>query len=447
MSSLPLIKYLTKSLCYALFLGITACASSKTSFFSKHLRSKIESNPIFTQSYCGVVLYDLLAQKTVYSYNGDRYFAPASNTKIFTLYTCLRMLGDSVPALKYVIRHDSLILWGTGDPSFLHPNLAKAAQADRVCHWLSQRKETLCYASVPYEGAHFGPGWAWDDYNDAYSPEKAAFPIYANIVRFGIRPGSTVQVQPHFFASNLTVAPGSDRGTQPIRRSLASNTFTLYTDRLKAALTQDVPFKYSTELVRQLLHDTLHREVASVQYSPVTIAQSLYSLPTDSLYKRMMQESDNFLAEQLLLVCSSTLSDTLSSVRTIAYAKQHFFADLPDKLVWVDGSGLSRYNLFTPRTIVALWRKLYAQIPRERLFGLLAVNGKSGTLKNFHLPNGPFIYGKSGSFSNNHALSGFLVAKSGRVLVFSFMNSNFVLPTAEIRQEKERILTEIYLNY
>jgi D-alanyl-D-alanine carboxypeptidase/D-alanyl-D-alanine-endopeptidase (penicillin-binding protein 4) len=394
------------------------------------------------------VLYDPATGKTIYSYNGERYFIPASNTKIFTLYTSLRILGNSVPALRYVTRPDSLIFWGTGDPSFLHPDL----RSNRAYDFLNQRKEKLFYASVFYEGGHWGPGWAWDDYNDAYSAEKSAFPVFGNFVRFGVKPDAPVLAKPYFFAPLLQVASDSTNRGSVIERSLYGNAFTFRLARASGAFSRDVPFKTSPELLLQLLGDTLNRKVTAIPFVPFPDAATLYSLPADSIYRRMMQESDNFLSEQLLLLCSSVLQgrsqgEKLSSEQTIAYAKKEWLADLPDKPVWVDGSGLSRYNLFTPRSVVALWMKLYQQVPRERLFGLLAAGGQSGTLKNSYQQSAPFIYGKTGSLSNNHCLSGFLLTQKGQTLVFSFTHSNFVVQTADIRREMERILLEIHRNY
>jgi D-alanyl-D-alanine carboxypeptidase/D-alanyl-D-alanine-endopeptidase (penicillin-binding protein 4) len=175
--------------------------------------------------------------------------------------------------------------------------------------------------------------------------------------------------------------------------------------------------------------------------------EMLYSVHADSLYKVMMVESDNFIAEQLLFVCASILGDSINSEIPIRYMMNRYLNDLPDKPIIKDGSGLSRYNLVTPRTMVSLWKKLYDEVPKERLFKLLATGGKSGTLKNNYKENEPYIFGKTGTLSNVHCLSGFLITKKNRMLIFSYMNTNLTQPTRDVRSEMELLLKTIHDNY
>src|SRR5690606_8156377 len=114
----------------------------------------------------------------------------------------------------------------------------------------------------------------------------------------------------------------------------------------------------------------LGKDIALVDYFPDLPRQTLYGMETDSIIKPMMFRSDNLLAEQLMMAASSTLSDTLGIRRAIDYMLETHLADLVQKPSWVDGSGLSRLNLFTPNSIVQILGKLYRELPEERLFDL-----------------------------------------------------------------------------
>jgi D-alanyl-D-alanine carboxypeptidase/D-alanyl-D-alanine-endopeptidase (penicillin-binding protein 4) len=217
-----------------------------------------------------------------------------------------------------------------------------------------------------------------------------------------------------------------------------------HASRYRKGLVQDVPVHMSDLLTVQLLSDTLKKEIKLIHIPLEIDLQTVYSIPTDSLYTRMMQVSDNMMAEQLMLLYATANKLPLNTEKAIAHAIEHHMSDLPDRPIWKDGSGLSRYNLFTPRSIVALLQKIYKKVPREKLFKILPNGGKTGTLSNLFKQDSPFIFAKTGSLSNNYNLSGFLVTKKGKTLVFSFMNNNFTRPTGEVRKEVERILTGLH---
>lgn len=392
------------------------------------------------QDHTGFMLYDLDKRKSVYEYNASSYFTPASNTKIFTFYTALSVIGDSIPALKYVQRGDSLIFWGTGDPSLLSRNVYSN---NSVLSVLTNAPETLYFSSSNFHTTHFGPGWAWDDYNDYYSAERSPLPLYGNIlyVENGI---SSLIVRPSYFKKLITYEPSDSESS--IVRNVDSNLITMR-GRINGKVKKEIPIRMSGDLITQLLTDTLKKPVKLIDTPLVSGVNTLYSLRADSLYRVMMQDSDNFIAEQLLLITSGILTDTLKTEIAINYSKTNLLNDLPDEPIWIDGSGLSRYNLFTPRSIVRLWEKIYDKVPEQRLFALLATGGKAGTIRNWYKADTPFIFGKTGSLSNNHCLSGYLVTRSGKRLIFSFMNSNFTASSNDIRRNMQSILNQIYEKY
>ena len=423
---------------FFIFILIVAGACSS----SRSLRQQLTQAEKDFNDHIGFVLYDPEHRKTLYDFQGDRYFTPASNTKIFTFFSALKVLGDSIPALRYVQQNDSLIFWGTGDPSFLYGNVVNTG---KVLRFLRDSPSRLFFSASNFSAEHFGPGWAWGDYNYSYQVERTPFPIYGN--RFRLRKAQQGFVTtPSPFNAEINVS-SLTRENHEVIRDIRSNALTYFPGGNSIPDEWEIPFHYTDELLVKLLSDTLKKEVRLISFKPAPQKKTLYSVAADSLYKIMMQQSDNFIAEQLLLLCAGVLSDTLNPETGIREVKKKFLTDLPDPPGWVDGSGLSRYNLFTPRSIVRLWEKIDSLIPRERLFGILAVGGVSGTLKNYYKAKKPFVFGKTGTLRSSYALSGFLVAKSGRVLIFSWMNNNFTTNMGNVRGRMEKVLTSIYEKY
>ena len=396
--------------------------------FSRDFRSK----PVYTDHLLGVALYDPDQRRVLLQHNADIPFTPASNTKLFSFYAGLLSLRDSLPVLRYVVRNDSLIFWGTGNPLLLHPDLPDTT----ALAFLRNRPERLFFSLANYTGPRFGPGWAWDDYNDDYSPELASLPIYGNVVRF-----TDGKISPRRFSDSVYTATAG-KPVASVRRAEFSNQFERpVTAKPKR---QDVPFRWSAKLAAQLLADTLHKPV-SVVNMPVSLTARLLRGPSaDSLYKRMLHVSDNQFAEQVLFMSSAEQNSVeLNPVAALNRITDslHYPAT---SVRWVDGSGLSRYNLFTPNVLIDLLGRIYAKVPQQRLFTLLPAAGQSGTLRSLATGNTPYVFAKSGSLTGVYNLSGYVLTKRNKVLYFSIMHNNFTQSVSEMRRRTAELLREIH---
>lgn len=412
----------------------------------RKIRRLFKHSAIVKDHFTGFALYDMDAKKMIYELNSDKYFTPASNTKLFTFYTCLRMLGDSIPALKYVSRNDSLIFWGTGDPAFLHTDLKGLKGFDL----LKNSDKNLYFSSGQYQNEFFGSGWAWDDYNDYYQAEITELPVEDNVAVLSADSSRLLKITPSYLARYLKCDSNYKPAAFRVQRDFLTNSFVYPAMKVPAGYYKEIPWKTNTALTLALLQDTLKKEIGEVHLPLADSAKTIYDSNADTVYKHMLQPSDNFIAEQLLLVCSSTKFKIMNADSVIAYSKAHYLNDLPDAAQWVDGSGLSRFNLFTPRSIVALLCKISDQMKNDSLLhSLMPIGGVAGTIrKAYKTDNGvAFVWAKTGSLSNNHNQSGYLVTKKGKRLAFAFMNNNFTRPTGEIRDEMVRIMTYIHNNY
>lgn len=430
---------------------ITAGAEDET---RSDLAVMMDTSSVFNQSITGFMLYDPAADSTLYTQLDRKFLTPASNTKIYTFFSALNLLPEQVPGLKYIIRGDSLLFWGTGDPSFLHPDHADTTVYD----FLKNRPETLYYSDSHYEDEYLGPGWSWADYNSYYSTEKSPFPIYGNVMRVEVErinqeiirhTDGRPDVYPSLLSNHIIERNDND-DERLILRDRADNVFHYTPKADTSRFERDIPIHYQKELIVDLLADTLGKEVYTIDELPPYDAITLYTSPRDTLLKHMMQPSDNMIAEQLLLMIASQLDGPFESRTAIDHAESELFGFLPDEPEWADGSGLSRYNLFTPRSTVALLAELDRRYDDEYLFSFFPSGGVSGTISSWYSnPDGgdPFIYAKTGTLRHNHALSGYLRTRSDRKLIFSFMHNNYTISVNEIRREMQRVLYYIYETY
>lgn len=401
----------------------------------------LDSTQIETNSFVGLKIFDPKTQEVLFAKNEKRYFVPASNTKILSLYASLKSLGDSIPALKYLIKNDSLFVVGTGDPTFLHPDLPTSKTFDFLKNTTAK---TIVFSEANFKNELLGSGWAWDDYNDYYQVELGSFPIYGNIVRFK-KTNNQLTTNPKIFSEVLV---STENQFSEIKRKIDENVF--YTNskiNQKADFEQDIPYKTSRSLLKQMLSDTLKKEVVLKPFLPNKDFKTFYSLAVDTVYRRMMQVSDNMLAEQLLLLAGGKFSDTISTALSIKHIQANLLTDMPQKFNWIDGSGLSRYNLLTPESLVFLLDRMLKEYPKERIFSLMSIGGQVGTLKSEYKSNKPYVFAKTGTLSAVYNQSGYLLTKSGRLLIFSFMNNNFVGSTSAIRQKTSKIIKLIHEKY
>lgn len=420
---------------------LQGCTATRISVEGIHLDKYLRTTEDSGRNFTGFLLMDPESGETLYSYHGNRFFTPASNTKIFTLYTSKKIIGDSIPSISTEILNDTLYFTGLGDPTFLHPDF----DYQPAFNFLSSCKMPLVYVPGILYDNRFGPGWAWDDYMYTFSAERSSFPIYGNVVR--IRKDNELNILPGVLTDSIRIvmdtAMRGNSGTIKASREEYGNRFSVIQNAHAGPFEVSLPFLSSHRLIRVLLEDTLRRKVPAGEKLPGIWKKIIFSQPVDSLLRPMMIDSDNFFAEQLLLMSAYVISDSLDAGKAIDYAETNIFPGVAEEMSWADGSGLSRYNKFTPRSVAEVLKMIYKDYGRDYIREIFPQGGVSGTMKNNFPDLKGIVWAKTGSMSNVYNLSGYLVTSKGRWLIFSSMNNHFTRSPVEVRKEIMKILLAI----
>jgi D-alanyl-D-alanine carboxypeptidase/D-alanyl-D-alanine-endopeptidase (penicillin-binding protein 4) len=373
----------------------------------------VQSKALGTEVHVAVL--DPANSQVLYAENADVPITPASTTKILTAVTALATRGPAYRISTRAVAGRSpgeVVLVGGGDPTLsidgksIYPGVARLDQlAAQVKKSLGGTRPTkVLIDTTLFEGPDTGLGWDGD-----VIPSGQVSRIQSLMVNGGrLKPTHTEGGDPR--SSNPALSAG---------KAFA---------KLLGVPSSGVEHGTAAKSAKQL---------GVVQAPPLV-----------QITDWMLQESDNTIAElvgrQVALAAGkpATFDDTSQAMLDKLKA-----LGLPtDEYDLYDASGLSRHDGISPVLLTqTLALAATGKVPAlSGLFDGLPVAGWSGTLANrFRTPTDNqfgegVVRAKTGSLSGVNTMSGELVTKDGRLLVFAIMASGGA-SAAEAKQAIDQV--------
>jgi D-alanyl-D-alanine carboxypeptidase/D-alanyl-D-alanine-endopeptidase (penicillin-binding protein 4) len=385
--------------------------------------------------------------------------------------------ATALPDANGTIKGD-LTIFGRGDVSlsntFYDGDYYKGldALADKIVQSGVKRIEgNLIGDETYFSGSAIPNGWEWDDLQWKSGAEISALPLNDNLVDLSVKPVSTagapcsvlvLPFNPVMRVVNrcLTAAAGTLR-TLKIERKLAQNileisgTLPVGDKGFNNFITVSRPSELFTALLKQRLQMkgvtiTGQARVFGALEKAALIAETrlpfielakLESPPLSVLAAKTLKPSQNTYTETILWTLgeeigrkqmpvdptngNADLSNKTSSELGLSVVDK-FLGEIgmpPDSVIQWDGSGLSRHNLITPASAVALYtymsKSRYANVWRDAQ----TIGAVDGTLRNRFKGTiaANNVRGKTGTIDQVSSLSGYVTTAAGERLVFSII--------------------------
>jgi serine-type D-Ala-D-Ala carboxypeptidase/endopeptidase (penicillin-binding protein 4) len=466
------------------------------------LRTLIDSmvaDAKFRSAHWGVLIVDPERGDTLYSHNAGKLFMPASNQKIITGAVALAQLGPQFrfgttfvamgPIADGTLTGD-LIVHGTGDPS-LNDRLTQndplaplRAIADSIAaRGIKRITGSIRKGDDTFPDATFGFGWSWDDLDAPYSAGVDEL-FFAEgftrvIVRAGARVGdrATARTTPartypqvRVFATTSAAADtarGGRRSRLEVRQDSGGVGVVVLGsisagDSAVLSITHRDPSEAYLAALREVLADrgvsvdgpviaqAMIRSSAGssdgsrVAWEPAgTPLFTAFSPPLSDVLKAFEKPSQNQIGEILVKTLGrvktgvGTADSGLRVIRTQLTA----WGVAPDGVVPRDGSGLSRYDLVTPETIIRVLDAARRDTAFTVFYDALPIAGVDGTIgsRMRDTPAQGNVHAKTGTLNGVRSLSGYVTTASGRRLLFSILCNNYIVPTREVDRVADTI--------
>ena len=374
----------------------------------------VSSQDNLKNAYVSIALKPIQKNKKIKGVNISKFMTPASNIKLLTVLASIKS-GDSINSLKYKFVSDTLHISPTGYPLLEHP-----LYPDLELTNLLRSANTIVYHKSSEKIERYGPAWAWDDFKQYFSPERSSFPIYGNVIMITKLENEELRIKPNIFNINL-----DSTSSQSYTRKENKNDFTINPLKIKLNDTILIPYIVSDEnTIGSLKHLTM-KEVIS-ESNDIINSDNLYSKVPEKIYQSILKKSDNLISESLLANVGFSYTDTISVDVGINKTLEKLDAEIQNGVDWFDGSGLSRYNMVTPKAIIYTLNEIYNDWGLEKI--------KKFFPNNYVIEGEErFVWGKTGTLRNNHNYSGYIITDKGKSYFFSIMINHFTNDLSEIK--------------
>ena len=442
----------------------TPASTSTQSICPAQLGTAIDAiinRPIFNRVRWGVLVKPLSSVQNLYSRDAQKYFIPASNTKLLTTAAALLQLGADFRFRTSIYQNGNGVfsVVGRGDPSLSDTQLQALAQQLKQ-QGITQIQQLIADNSY-VRGDIVNSTWQWEDVQSNYGAPVNSFIVNQNVFGLKLIPqavGKTPQLvwndnnegrQWLVVNRSVTVAENQPNYINVsrdltgkilrIEGQLAVNSQPYAVDL--PVVDPDYYFlrRFRTVLATEKI--TLGQTLVARSGNNQQELASIQSPPLSELLRETNQNSNNIFAESLLralAVRSPTLQNKSSEALGLEAIKTNLTKLGVDPTAYqlVDGSGLSRRNLITPEALVQTLQGI-AKTPAANVYRVsLPVAGKSGTLSNRfrNTPAEGIVQAKTGTLRGAISLSGYMNAPQYEPLAFSIMVNQSEQPASVLRQ-------------
>ena len=382
---------------------IFICTNVYSQISSKKIDRWVSKNENLKNSIVSIAVKQLDKKKKISGININTFMTPASNTKILTVFGSISA-GDTIPSIKYRISSDTLRISPTGYPFIAHPKYDDA-DLEKFIKSFSH----IVYHKPSSDIDRYGPAWAWDDFKYYFQAERSEMPIYGNVIQIVKLSNDSIEVSPDIFKMTLNMEQ-----KEKVSRDNKENNFFINPSLIKFGDTIHHPFITSRKNTINLLKKYFNTSV-SFDEEALKNHKTWNSNVKAKIYSAVLKDSDNLISESLAANISLRYNDTISVEKGL----KKTLNNLDDnKIQLYDGSGLSRYNLIQPSSIVSSLEKINYYYDFEKIKEIFPTNYIINDTETF-------VWGKTGTLKNNHNYSGYLTTDRGKQYVFSIMINHF----------------------